>query len=273
MIGSNVYFVYIAGGIKRDEAKIKAFAGATKLSLYDAKIMLGAPAPRKVGAFAKEEEAQAMAVDLRQAGFVAFVIDKVRFSRLPKIFKALKAVEDPAGMGLNFTIETAPTSAEPTAHIFELPQPKGFVKAVILGYYTQSTTRTDAGGSKYAIKTTSTSQIRAPFVHLYSEDPHTVLEIFGQRFEFSWLQQMGTISGDLRFKALAEKLAAYYGAKLDMTMFQTPEEVNTITAVLNVESTHGQSSTGAKTGSASSDDSPLALAASRIIVYSLVFGL
>jgi hypothetical protein len=273
MLGSNVYFVYLPGGIKKDEAKIKAFAGATQLSLYDSKIMLGAPGPRKVGAFGKEEEAQAMALALRQVGFAAFVIDKLRFSRLPKIFKALKAVEDPTGAGLNFTIETAPTAAEPTAHIFELPQPKGFVKAVVLGYYTQSTTRTDSGRSKFTISTSSTSQVRSPFIHLYSEDPHTVLEIHGPRFEFTWLQQMGTVSGDIRFKALAEKLAAYYGAKLDVTMFQTPEEVNTITAVLNVESTHGQSSAGATTGSSSSDDSPLALAASRIIVYSLVFGL
>lgn len=273
MLGANVYFVYLAGGIKKDDAKIKAFSEAAKLSLYDAKIMLGAPGPRKVGAFAKEEEAQEMTLALRQAGFIAFVIDKLRFSRLPKIFKALKATEDAGGTGLTFTIETAPTSAEPAAHVFELPQPKGFVKAVILGYYTQSTTRTDSGRSKFSITTSSTSQIREPFIHLYSEDPHTVLEIHGQRFEFSWLQKMGTISGDLRYKELAGKLAAYYGAKLDDTIFKTPEEVNTITAVLNVESSHGQSSRGAMTGTASTDDSPLALAASRIIVYSLVFGL
>ena len=143
----------------------------------------------------------------------------------------------------------------------------------MLGYYTQITTRTDSSGSKFAIKTSSTSQVRSPFIHLYSEDPHTVLEIHGPRFEFAWLQQMATVSGDLRFKALAERLAAYYGAKLDETIFKTPEEVNTITSVLNVDSTHGQASSGATTGSSSSDDSPLALAASRIIVYSIVFGL
>src|SRR5439155_1085325 len=103
MIGDTVYFVFLAGGIKRDDAKIKAFSQAAGLSLYDAKIMLGAPGPRKVGAFAKEEEAGALVINLRQAGLPAVVVDKNRFSRLPKIFKALKAVE--ASDGLTFTIE------------------------------------------------------------------------------------------------------------------------------------------------------------------------
>lgn len=271
MIGANVFFVYIAGGVKRDDAKVKAFSAALKLSLYDAKVMLGAAGPRRVAAFAKEDEAVAAALELRQAGFVSFVIDKARFSRLPKVFKALKAVEDPSG--LVFTIETAPTAAEPVAHVFELPQPKGLVKAVVLGFYTQATTHLDRGRSKFALATSNTTQVRAPFLHLYSEDPHTVLEIFGQRFEFAWLQQMGTLSGDLRFKDLSEKLAAYYGAKLDQTLYRIPEEVNAITSALNVEAARGQAGAGLTTGSSSSDDSPLALAASRIIVYSLVFGL
>ena len=174
---------------------------------------------------------------------------------------------------LNFTIETAATVTDPQAHVSELPQPRGFVKAIVLGYYTQSTKRTESGRSKFSISMSSTSQIREPFVHLYTEDPHTVLEIHGPKFEFAWLQQMGTVSGDLRSKQLAEKLGAFYGAKLDATLYNTPEEVGAITAALNVDSTHGQSSAGLRTGSSSSDDSPLALAASRIIVYSLVFGL
>ncbi|MBI3857966.1 MAG: hypothetical protein HY293_19985, partial [Planctomycetes bacterium] len=100
------FFVYLPGGIRRDDAMVKAMAQATGLGLYEAKIMLGAPGPRKVGAFVKEEEAQAQALALRQAGLNAFVIDKIRFSRAPKIFKALKAVENEAG--LVFSIETAP---------------------------------------------------------------------------------------------------------------------------------------------------------------------
>jgi hypothetical protein len=271
MLGDTVYFVYLAGGIKRDEAKIKAFSQSAGLSLYDAKVMLGAPGPRKVAAFTKEDEAGALVINLRQAGIPAVVVDKNRFSRLPKIFKGLKAVENPDG--LVFTIETAPTSADPMARVFELPQPKGFVRAVVLGFYTQTTTHTETGRSKFSMSTASKSQVRAPFVHVYSEDPHTVLEIHGPRFEFAWLQQMGTVSGDLRSKELARKLAAYYGAKLDETLYNTPEEVGAITSALNVDSTHGQSSAGLRTGSSSSDDSPLALAASRIIVYSLVFGL
>ena len=271
MIGGNVFFVYLAGGIKRDDAKVKAFSQAAKLSLYDAKVMLGAPGPRKVAAFAKEEEAGALALDLRQAGLPAVIVDKNRFSRLPKIFKALKAVESEDG--LTFTIETVATSTDPEARVMELPQPKGFVRAIVLGFYTQTTTHTDSGRSKYSMSSSSKSLVRSPFVHLYSEDPHTVLEIHGQKFEFSWLQQMGTISGDQRFRQLAVMLGGFYGAQVDTTLFQTPEEVNTITAALNVDSTHGQSSAGFRTGSSSSDDSPLALAASRIIVYSLVFGL
>jgi hypothetical protein len=271
MIGDTVYFVYLSGGIKRDETKIKAFSQASGLSLYDAKVMLGAPGPRKIAAFAKEEEAGELVIRLRQAGLPAVVVDKNRFSRLPKIFKALKAAESPDG--LIFTIETAPTSADPMARVFELPQPRGFVRGIVLGFYTQTTTHTESGRSKFSMSTSSKSQVRAPFVHLYSEDPHTVLEIHGPKFEFAWLQQMGTISGDLRSKQLATRLAFYYNAKLDETLFNSPEEVGTITAALNVDSSRGQSSAGLRTGSSSSDDSPLALAASRIIVYSLVFGL
>jgi hypothetical protein len=125
------YFVYIPGGIKRDDAKVKAMAQATGLGLYEAKVILGAPGPRKVGAFAKEEDAQGQALALRQGGINAFVIDKARFSRSPKIFKALKAVEDPTG--LVFSIETAPAPGEVNAQFFDLPQPKGLVRAVVLG--------------------------------------------------------------------------------------------------------------------------------------------
>ena len=130
MIGPN-YFVYLPGGIKRDDAKVRAMAQATGLGLYDAKVMLGAPGPRKVGAFVKEEEAQASALALRQGGLNAFVIDKDRFSRAPKIFKALKAVQDDSG--LLFSIETAPAPGELNARYFDLPQPKGIVQCVILG--------------------------------------------------------------------------------------------------------------------------------------------
>lgn len=270
MIGPG-YFVFIPGGIKRDEAKIRALANALQLSLYDAKIMLGAPGPRKVAAFAKQEEAEMQALALRQAGIAAFVIDKARFSRLPKVFKALKAAEDVSG--LVFTIETAPAPGEVTVRTFELPQPKGLVRAVVLGYYTQTTTHRDGGRSKMAVTTTSRSQVQEPFIHVYSEDPHTILEIAGTRFEYAWLQTLGTLSGAARMQKLAEHLASYYGAVLDQTLFRTPEEVNAITAALNVDAATGRGGQGLATASSSTDDSPLAMAASRIIVYSLVYGL
>ncbi len=264
------YFVYIAGGVKRDETKIRAMAQATGLGLYDAKVMLGAPGPRKVGAFVKEEDAQSQALSLRQGGFVAFVIDKNRFSRAPKIFKALKAVED--SLGLLFTLETAPAPGEVTARVFELPLPRGIVQAAVLGFYTETRKSTETARSKFSITTSSKSEIREPFLHLYSEDPHTILEIRGPKFDWAGLQKLGGILGDLRWLKMAELFADFYKCKLDTTLFKTPEEVNAITAALNVDATHGISSTGVAGGSASSDDSPVAMAASRIIVYSLVFG-
>jgi hypothetical protein len=270
MIGPK-YLVYIPGGVPRDDAKIRAFAGAAGLSLYDAKIQLGAPGPRKVGAFVKEEEAQMQALALRQAGIMAFVIEKDRFSRAPKIFRGLKAVEDPTG--LVFTIETAPAPGELNAQCFELPQPKGVVRAVVLGLYTQTTTHTAAGArGRFDRGTASRSEVQQPFVHLYSEDPHTILEITGTRFEFEWLKRLATLSGSERYQKLAEMLATFYGAKLDTTLFRMPGEVAAITAILNVDMSRGLASAGAATSSASSDDSPVAMAASRIIVYSLVFG-
>jgi hypothetical protein len=259
MLAAN-FFVYLPGGIKRDDAKVKVVAQATGLGLYEAKVMIGAPGPRKVGAFAKEEEAQGMALQLRQGGLNAFVIDKARFSRLPKIFKALKAVEDPAG--LVFSIETAPAPGQVQAQFFDLPQPKGLVQAVVLAAYTQTSVH-GLGGKGGA-------EVREPAIHLYSEDPHTILEVRGPKFEWAGLKALQGLMGDLRWIKMAEIFAEYYKAKLDTTLFKTPAEVGAITAALNVDAAHGVKSQG---GAASSDDSPMAMAASRIIVYSLVFGL
>jgi hypothetical protein len=265
------YFVYLPGGIKRDDAKIRAMAAATGMGLYEVKVMLGAPGPRKVGAFGTEEEAQMQALQLRQGGLNAFVIDKTRFSRAPKIFKALKAVENEAG--LVFSIETAPAPGEMNAQFSDLPQPKGIVKAVILGVYTETKTHSDATGRRFTVASSSRSEIREPFIHLYSEDPHTILEVRGPKFEWAELQKLHGLLGDQRWIRMAELFSDYYKAKLDTTMFKTPEEVNAITAALNVDATHGMSSKGATGGMSSSDDTPIAMAASRIIVYSLVFGL
>jgi len=265
------YFVYLPGGIQRDDAKVKALAAATGQGLYEAKIMLGAPGPRKVGAFAKEDEALVQAAQLRQAGLNAFVIDKVRFSRMPKVFKALKAVE--TGDGLLFSIENAPAPGQVNAQYFDLPQPKGLVRAVVLGAYTETKTHTDVGRSNFAVSSSSRSEIREPFVHLYSEDPHTVLEVRGPKFEWAGLQKLQGVLGDLRWQKMAELFAEYYKCKLDVTLFKFPAEVNAVTAALNVDAAHGASASGSRGGSSSSDDTPLAMAASRIIVYSLVFGL
>lgn len=264
------FFVYLPGGIQRDDAKVKALAAATGQGLYEAKIMLGAPGPRKVSAFGKEEEALAQAAALRQAGLNAFVIDKIRYSRPPKVFKALKAVENETG--LLFSIETAPAPGQVNAQFFDYPQPRGMVRAVILGAYTE--TKVKSGGpSKYGGGVSGKSEIREPFVHLYSEDPHTILEVRGPKFEWAGLQQLQGLLGDQRWFRLAELFADYYKCKLDVTLFRSPAEVNSITAALNVDAAHGMSAQGSGGGSASSDDTPLAMAASRIIVYSLVFGL
>lgn len=264
------FLVYIAGGAPRDEARIKAFAQALKLSLYDAKIMLGAPGPRRVAAFATQEEADLKCLDLRQAGLVGFVVDKARFSRLPRVFKALKAVEQPDG--LLFTIETPPAAGEIQARISELPQPKGFVRAVLLGFYTQVTVHTESGRGR-AGSSSSTSEIREPFIHLYSEDPHTILEIAGPKVEIPWAKEFAGILGDMRWLKMGERFASYYGALLDTTLFKNPAEVNFITAPLNVDAVRGIGGSGARGGASSQDDSPVAMAASRIIVYSRVFGI
>jgi len=268
MIGPN-YLVFIPGRIKRDEAKIKATAAALNVSLYDAKIALGAPGPRKLAAHAKETDAQAQAVALRQAGIAAFVVDKERFSRLPKIFKAVRAVENSSG--LTFSIEAPPMPGDVLARTAELPQPKGLVRAVVLGLHTQTTTHKDRGSSKNRPTMTSRSRVQEPFVHLYADDPHTLLEIRGPKFEFAWLQNVSTLSGNARLQQLAQLLANFYAVPVDTTLFDTPDEVNAITAALNVDATTGRAGAGLATAASSSDDAPLAMAASRIIVYSRVF--
>lgn len=268
MIGPG-HIVYIAGQGKRDDSKVKAFADVLGLSLYDAKVLLGAPGPRRVASFAKQEEAELKSLELRQAGFVSVVIDKERFSRAPKIFKALKAVEQPDG--LLFTIETAPAPGELQARVMEYPQPKGFVRLVVLGCYTTTSTLTAGVGRKTNVITSSKSDVRAPFIHLYAEDPHTILEIHDPRFDFPWLKQI-QVYGDMRWMTLAERFRDYYKAKLDMSIFKVQEEVGIITNPLNVDPVTGQGGRGATSSSSSKDDAPLAMAASRVIAMASVFG-
>jgi len=268
MIGAG-FLVYIAGQAKRDDSKVKAFADVLGLSLYDAKVLLGAPGPRRVAAFAKQEEAEMKSLELRQAGFVAIVVDKDRFSRAPKIFKALKAVEQPDG--LLFTIETAPAPGEVQARVMEYPQPKGFVRLVVLGCYTQTSTLTQTAGGKNKVASSTRSDVRAPFIHLYAEDPHTLLEIHDPRFDFAWLKQIG-IYGDLRWIQLAERFRDYYKAKLDVSLFKVPEEVGIITNALNVDPVTGGGGRGVATAASSKDDAPMAMAASRVIAWATVFG-
>jgi hypothetical protein len=51
-----------------------------------------------------------------------------------------------------------------------------------------------------------------------------------------------------------------------------PEEAAAITAMLNVDALKGSGGMGSATSSSSVDDTPIVRAASRIVVYSLVFG-
>ena len=244
-------------------------AGVLGLSLYDAKVLLGALGPRRVASFAKQEEAEMKSLELRQAGFIAIVVDKERFSRAPKIFKALKAVEQPDG--LLFTIETAPAPGEVKARVMEYPQPKGFVRMVVLGAYTQTSTHIGSTGGQRKIESMNKSDVRAPFIHLYAEDPHTILEIHDPRFDFPWLKQIG-VYGDLRWIQLAERFRDYYQAKMDVSLFKVPEEAGIITTSLNVDPLKGKGGSGAASSSSSTDDAPLAMAASRVIACAAVFG-
>jgi hypothetical protein len=264
------YLVYISGQGKRDDAKVRAFSSVMGLAPYDAKMILGAAGPRRVASLAKEEAAQEKALQLRQAGFVSFVIDKDRFSRAPQVFRARKAVED--GAGLMFTIETAPAPGEINARVMDLPQPKGFVRAAVVGYYTQTTTYSDGSKAKLGASTSSKSHVRDPFIHLYAEDPHTILEIRGPKFECAWLHELGSVLGDARWLKLAERFGSFYSIPVDTTLFRVPEEAGLVTAVLNVDASHGQASSGLAGAAVSQDDSPVVMAASRVIVYSLVFG-
>jgi hypothetical protein len=110
-----------------------------------------------------------------------------------------------------------------------------------------------------------------PFLHLYAEDPHTVLEIHDPRFDFPWLKEIG-VYGDQRWVLLAERFGTYYKAPVDRTLFKVPEEVQIITTPLNVDAVTGHAGGGSSAMSSTTDDAPLAMAASRIIVYAAVFG-
>ncbi len=261
MIGPN-FLVYIRWQGQRDDAKIRTLASILRVSPYDAKIVLGAPGPRKVAAHARIEDAERQALELRQAGFTAIIIDKQKFSRAPALFTALRAVETPSGM--KFSLERMPD--------FELP--RGSARAVILGYYTEATSRTDFVGPRgFVQKISSTTHLRNPFIHIFSDDVHTVLDIRGPKFDCAWLGGMESLSAEQRWPALAAKFASYYGVLLDDTLFRHPDEINAITAALNVTVVAGRPGAMDMGGQTCSDDTAVALAASRVIVQCRVYGL
>jgi hypothetical protein len=142
----------------------------------------------------------------------------------------------------------------------------------VLGYYPETKTHSDGSRSKFTVASATRSEVREPFIHLYSEDPHTILEVRGAKFEWAALLSLKGVYGDQRWVQVADNFAKFYNAKQDLTLFKTPEEVTAITAALNVDVTHGIRARR-HWGTSSSDDTPIAMVASRIIVYSLVFGL
>jgi len=261
VIGPN-YFVYVFWQGPRDEAKVRAFASILGLAPYDAKILLGAPGPRKVAAHARLEDAERQVLELRKAGFMAVLIDKQKFSRAPALFRALGAVEVPDGM--IFTLDRLPD--------FHLV--KGSARAVVLGYYTEATRRTDVVGPRGFSSTVSgTTRLRNPFIHVYSDDVDTILDIRGPKFSYAWLDQQPTLAAEQRWPRLAEHLASYYGVLLDTTLFRSPDEVNPITAALTVAMDSGPAASGLGGGHSLTDDTPVVLAASRVIVQCRVYGL
>jgi hypothetical protein len=261
MIGPN-FLIYVSWQGQKDDAKVRSFASILKLAPYDAKVMLGAPGPRKVAAHLKIEDAERQVLELRQAGFTAILVDKQKFSRAPALFRAIRAVETPQGM--TFSLEKLPD--------FELP--KGLARAVVLGYYTESTRHTSTVGPRgFSTTISGTTRVRNPFIHVYSDDVHTVLDIRGPKFEYAWLDGQGLPSAELRWPKLAERLAAYYGAFLDTTLFKYPDEIGAITMALNVAAESGKQASASTGGDSLSDDTPLALAASRVIVQCRVYGL
>jgi len=261
MFGPN-FFVYLAWKGQRDDAKVRTFASIMHLSPYDAKVMLGAPGPRKVAAHVKLEEAERQTLELRKAGFTAIIIDKQKFSRAPALFRAVRAVETPKGM--TFSLERLPD--------FELA--KGAARAVVLGYYTEATRHTDNLGPRGLVQTiASTTRVRNPFIHVYSDDVDTILDIRGPKFECAWLEGEGALPSDQRWQKLAGRLSAYYDTFMDDTLFRYPDEVGAITAALNVSADSGRGFTASVGGQALVDDTPVALAASRVIVECLVYGI
>lgn len=255
------FLVYSAGGGERDEVRTRAMAKVLGLSAYDARMLIAAPGPRRVAAFVKQEEAEAKALELRQAGVTGFVVDKARFSRLPVILRALSCTENEEGCV--FRINRG-------GEEMEYPQPKGIVRAVVLGSYSQTTIRQEIRG-RFAGQSTQKTVRREPFVHVYADDPHTVLEITGTGFTSAWVRDLGPATGDLYWQQLATKFAVIYGAAISTLLFRTPEEQDMITAPLNVTAVGGGIGPRGKTGAV--EDSPIAMAASRIVAYSIAFGL
>lgn len=258
------HLVYLPAYATQDLARAKALATAMGVALIDAKMILAARSPRRVGAFARREDAEAMIRALGEAGLRGFLLDRREFAANAFVVRA-KGLER-RGDALAFRpIEILGPAPEISTN--EMVLPRDAVKLIVLGQFVQNKVRAVAREDGVYGQFTS---IGEGFLHLYWGSTSGYLELRHTTFDYSCLPEKA-ISGTANFSGVSDGIRRFYsGAAFDDVLLRQPGDSEIMTASIPVDWNVGTTFLGAVSYSKSASNEPVAMCASRIIAKSLL---
>ncbi|MBI2899461.1 MAG: hypothetical protein HYY17_04710 [Planctomycetes bacterium] len=261
------HFVFIPGYSSRDLDRARFLAQTLRLAMIDAKMILAAATPRRVGSFVRRGDAEQMIRDLGKAGLKGFLVAKDEFAAKPFVARArgLEFREDSIAFApVEFEGGVPETRGRP-----ELVLPRGAVRAMVLGQIIENKAR--AVVEEKWIETTYTSRGEG-LLHIHWEQAGGFLELRHTTFDYACLAGAARdMSGGRNFLTLVDALRKFYaGARFDDTLFQRPGDSEIITSVFPVDWAVGPSMAGAVTARQSATNEPVMIVAARVVAKALV---
>lgn len=256
--------VYIPGLASNDVERARAVAGILGLAIIDAKMLLAARTPRRVGAFVREEDAHQLAVDLQEVGIRAFVLDKEDFTGPANITRAKGLVAYPDR--LTFT-DTLVVGSDLQAGPREMTLRKGEVKAIVSGVVTEEIAKASIDRKWIETHVERRGDL---FLHLYWGSALGFLEIRHTTFDYSCLENRTHSSVD-NFQTITAFLRQFFAhAAFDEVLSRQPGDANIMTASLPVDWTVGPAQVGAVSATRTATDEAMMMCASRIVARALM---
>jgi hypothetical protein len=268
-LGAPSYFVYIPPFAGQDPELAATLSKRLGLTMIDAKMLLAARAPRKVGAYETREEADRSISEFRSMGLHAFIVEKDEFASKAFVIRG-KGLEFRVGACAFRPIEIAGPSPDLRAGDPEMVLPQGHVKAIVAGLFTHR--KQKASVDEHGAIDVSSRDDSEPFVHLYWGSASGLLEIRQGEFHYGCIDAPArAASSRLNFQFVAEALRRFFSPApyLDL-LLKNPNEADQMVAALPVDWSKGPLMLGAVTAQKSSSDEGIQVTASRILARSVM---